>query len=40
MIGSGMLLRVLGLYLFEAFGNWLDKMLKRFDKWLGKHGSQ
>jgi Na+-transporting NADH:ubiquinone oxidoreductase subunit NqrB len=40
MLGSGLLLLFLGLYLFQAFGNWLDKMLKRFDKWLSKMGLQ
>jgi hypothetical protein len=40
MIASGLLVFFLGLYLFEAFGKWLDKMLKRLNRWLSKIGLQ
>ena len=40
MIASGLLVLFLGLYLFEAFGNWLEKTINRFDKWLTKIGLQ
>ncbi len=37
MIASGLLLLFLGLYLFDAFGDWLEKEINRFDKWLTKN---
>lgn len=40
LLGSGLLLLILGFYLLDAFGNWLDKMLRRLDKWLSKMGLQ
>jgi hypothetical protein len=40
MIASGLLLLFLSLYLFEAFGDWLENAINRFDKWLSKIGLQ
>ena len=40
MLGSGLLVLFLGLYLFESFADWLETLVKRFDKWLSKMGLQ
>ncbi len=36
--GSGLLVFFLALYLNEPYGNWLEKRVKRLDKWLTKKG--
>lgn len=38
MLGSGILLLVLGRFLFEQFGNWLEKTIKKLDRWFRKKG--
>lgn len=39
-IASGLLILILGLFLFEKFGYWLDRKLRELDKWLRKVGLQ
>ena len=38
LLGSGLLMLVLGLYLLELGANWLEEMRDRFDRWLSKKG--
>src|SRR5256885_1924577 len=40
LLGSGLLMLVLGLYLLELGANWLEEMRDRFDRWLSKKGLQ
>ena len=40
LIGSGLLVLFLGLYLFESFADWLETLVNRFHKWLSKIGLQ
>lgn len=39
-LGSGLLVLILGLFLIQAFFDWLERMIKRLDRWLTKMGLQ
>jgi len=38
LAGSGLLVFFLALYLNDPYGNWLEKRVKRLDRWLTKKG--